>query len=102
MTKKELLHGRAYRATDFASTSSTGTGYIRVVPDILVIMAVNPLVVLAMDHRVHFQWWRHVAKSSLGRQTTYNSTSNLREMRYDLHTDDGPQNQDPRHGAVYD
>ncbi|KAG9414161.1 hypothetical protein AC1031_013372 [Aphanomyces cochlioides] len=67
--------------------------YIRTVPDILVVMTINLMVVLTIDHLVHLRWWRRVAKSSLGRQTMFNSTSILNEMRYDFYHVDGYKNQ---------
>ncbi|CAK4623918.1 unnamed protein product [Aphanomyces euteiches] len=67
--------------------------YIRTVPDILFIMTINLMVVLTIDHVVHFRWWQRVAKSSLGRQTMFNSTSILNEMRCDFYHIDGYKNQ---------
>ncbi|KAG9414162.1 hypothetical protein AC1031_013373 [Aphanomyces cochlioides] len=67
--------------------------YIRTVPDILVVMTINLMVVLTIDHLVHLRWWRRVAKSSLGRQTMFNSTSILNEMRCDFYHVDGYKNQ---------
>ncbi|KAH9110205.1 hypothetical protein AeMF1_014925 [Aphanomyces euteiches] len=67
--------------------------YIRTVPDILFIMTINLMIVLTIDHVVHFRWWQRVAKSSLGRQTMFNSTSILNEMRCDFYHIDGYKNQ---------
>ncbi|CAK4112635.1 unnamed protein product [Aphanomyces euteiches] len=67
--------------------------YMRTVPDILFIMTINLMVVLTIDHVVHFRWWQRVAKSSLGRQTMFNSTSILNEMRCDFYHIDGYKNQ---------
>ncbi|CAK4161100.1 unnamed protein product [Aphanomyces euteiches] len=67
--------------------------YMRTVPDILFIMTINLMVVLTIDHLVHFRWWQRVAKSSLGRQTMFNSTSILNEMRSAFYHIDGYKNQ---------
>ncbi|KAH9122480.1 hypothetical protein AeMF1_006243, partial [Aphanomyces euteiches] len=67
--------------------------YMRTVPDILFVMTINLMVVLTIDHVVHFRWWQRVAKSSLGRQTMFNSTSILNEMRCDFYHIDGYKNQ---------
>ncbi|CAK4791793.1 unnamed protein product, partial [Aphanomyces euteiches] len=67
--------------------------YMRTVPDILFIMTINLMVVLTIDHVVHFRWWELVTKSPLGRQTMFNSTSILNEMRCDFYLIDGYKNQ---------
>ncbi|CAK4548624.1 unnamed protein product [Aphanomyces euteiches] len=49
--------------------------YIRAFPSLILVMIVNLMAVLALDHVLHFRWWRRLKKNLLGRQAMYNLTS---------------------------
>ncbi|ETV76502.1 hypothetical protein H257_09512 [Aphanomyces astaci] len=49
--------------------------YIRGLPSLAMLMLGNLLLVLCVDHVVNRHWWVLVAKTSLGRQHMYNSSS---------------------------
>ncbi|KDO20125.1 hypothetical protein SPRG_14605 [Saprolegnia parasitica CBS 223.65] len=51
--------------------------YIRAVPAIAVGLVVNVLLIAALDHMVHFNYWQRVSKNSLAHQAIFNSSSIL-------------------------
>ncbi|KAF0711951.1 Aste57867_4973 [Aphanomyces stellatus] len=54
--------------------------YVRAVPSFMCAIFVNLVVLLALDHILHWRWWAALAKNSLGRQLAFNSTSILADV----------------------
>ncbi|RHY29659.1 hypothetical protein DYB32_004969 [Aphanomyces invadans] len=54
--------------------------YIRGLPSLAMLMVLNLLLVLFVDHVVNRDWWRLMAKTSFGRQHMYNSSSIIADM----------------------
>ncbi|EQC24833.1 hypothetical protein SDRG_17278, partial [Saprolegnia diclina VS20] len=51
--------------------------YLRAVPAVLVLFAINLAVILAADHLLYYKSWQLVVKNSLARQAIFNSSSIL-------------------------
>ncbi|KAH9127528.1 hypothetical protein AeMF1_002193 [Aphanomyces euteiches] len=58
--------------------------YVRAIPDLILVMIANLIMVLALDHILHFRWWRRMTNNSLGRQVMYNSTSIVADMQFEF------------------
>ncbi|ETV90203.1 hypothetical protein H310_14959 [Aphanomyces invadans] len=68
---------------DAVSVAFLDSWYVRSMPDLVVVVLVNLIVLLAIDRVVNWQWWRATAKNSLCRQLMFNSTSILADVRGD-------------------
>ncbi|CAK4077637.1 unnamed protein product [Aphanomyces euteiches] len=102
VTRTSFIH---YGNSDSVSMSSTTdcidtvrldllqSQYIRAFPSLILVVIVNLMAVLALDHAIHFRWWRRMAKNSLGRQAMFNTTSILTDMHFRFHDMDGYKGQ---------
>ncbi|KAH9127527.1 hypothetical protein AeMF1_002192 [Aphanomyces euteiches] len=102
VTRTSFIH---YGNSDSVSMSSTTdcidtvrldllqSQYIRAFPSLILVMIVNLMAVLALDHAIHFRWWRRMVKNSLSRQAMFNTTSILTDMHFRFHDMDGYKGQ---------
>ncbi|KAF0698697.1 Aste57867_10697 [Aphanomyces stellatus] len=59
--------------------------YTRNIPEFVVVMIVNLILILTLDHTINWRLWRRLARNSLARQAMFNSTSILSVMYYTFH-----------------
>ncbi|KAF0698698.1 Aste57867_10698 [Aphanomyces stellatus] len=59
--------------------------YTRNIPEFILVMIVNLICVIALDHTLNRRLWRRLARNSLARQAMFNSTSILSVMYYTFH-----------------
>ncbi|OQS03631.1 hypothetical protein THRCLA_21114 [Thraustotheca clavata] len=60
--------------------------YMRVAPTVALGLLANILIITALDHIVHYSFWKKMVKNSLSRQAIYNSTSIVCDFISDIET----------------